>query len=143
MDPWTVVAVVLLAVLVGAALPVLFEAHRTLRASRRAILRLEEDLVPAIREVRRTAAHANEFGRAWSPHAREVAEVLEAVAGLARPIRDLRANLVTLATWAATLAPAVAAAAKAYKGRDESPPPDGEATGRHEHDADTVTSDGR
>jgi uncharacterized protein YoxC len=142
METWTVVGVVLLAVLVGALLPVLLEAYRTLRVSRRAIDRLEGEIASTLRQVRRAADQAGTIGEALAPHTREVAEVMEAVAGLARPIRELRSNLVTLATWASALAPAIAAAARAYTER-ETRPASGESDGVDRPTGEPVTSDGQ
>ena len=51
-EPWTIVGVVLLAVLVGAALPVLFQLYSTLRVTRSLLDRLGPKMDSTLAEVR-------------------------------------------------------------------------------------------
>lgn len=115
MDPWTVVTVVLVAVAVGALLPVLFQSYQTLRETRIALRRLQERLDASLREVDSVVARADRIGAAIEPHVGEVAETMSSVARLARPLREVHENLVTLATLTGALAPAARAAYRAFQ----------------------------
>ena len=115
MDTWTIVGVVLVAVLVGASLPVLLELFRTLREARRVLRNLDAGLQPAIRELEGAARHARRMGDALEPHLDAVAEAVGSLASVARPLREIRARLVSLANLLAALVPALVAALRAYR----------------------------
>ena len=115
METWSIVAAVLVAVLVGAALPVLFELFRTLRELRRVLRNADARLEPAIREIEGTARHARKIGDALEPHVGAAAEAVGSVAGLARPLREIRSQLESLAGLFAAIVPALVAALGAYR----------------------------
>ena len=127
METWSIVTAVLVAVLVGAALPVLFELFRTLRELRRVLRNADARLEPAIREIEGTARHARKIGDALEPHVGAAADAVGAVAGLARPLREIQGHLESLAGMFAAIVPALVAALGAYRRAS--------GDGRKEHDA--------
>ena len=154
METWSIVVAVLVAVLVGAALPVLFELFRALRELRRVLRNVDARLEPAIREIEGTARHARKIGDALEPHVGAAAEAVGAVAGLARPHRETQGHLESLAGMFAAIVPALVAALGAYRTARDSrseadTPDDGEPTasdeaGRAEIEVDSagIRSDG-
>jgi len=126
MEPWTLVAVVLLAVLTGAALPVLIEAHRTLREARSAIRRLDGVVEPAVRDFHRAIGRVDRIAAEIEPSAEDVGDVLRSVAGLAGPLRDLRDTLVSAAAVAGATLPVLNAALRSFTS-DPEPGADREA----------------
>jgi len=133
-ETWSIVVAVLVAVLVGAALPVLFELFRALREVRRVLRNVDARLEPAIREIEGTARHARKIGDALEPHVGAAAEAVGAVAGLARPLREIQGHLESLAGVFAAIVPANVAALGAYRAAaadrpTEDPPGTPEETG--------------
>lgn len=116
MEIWTIVAVVLLAVLVGAALPVLFQLQQTLRSTRRLMEHLDTSLRPTLKEIEEASGRLNRIGEALEESTPQLKEALDAAGGLGRTISDARRSLLSAASIGGTLAPVVAAAVQAFRG---------------------------
>ncbi len=114
MDPWAIVAVVLLAVLVGAALPVLIQLYTALRAVRQAVDRLERRLEPVLRDVDGTAKSLSRIGASLERHTDDIEIVVRGAADLAEVARELRSSLKTAAIVGGMLGPVLAAAIRAW-----------------------------
>lgn len=103
------VAVVLLALLVGVAIPVMLQAWSTLRSARRFVESTSTKLDLAIGEMTRLTARVNRIVDEVEGNLPRVQRVLEATDGLADSVTQVR-NSLRMAT---AIAPAAFAAGKA------------------------------
>lgn len=140
-ETWTIVAAVLVAVLVGAALPVLFEVFRTARELRRVLRNLDARMEPAIREIEGAARHARKIGDALEPHVGAAAEAVGSVAALARPLREIQGHLQSLASLFGAIVPALVAALRVYRATTAESP-DGATRGMDEDGASGEANSG-
>lgn len=111
---WVVVAVVLLAVLVGAAIPVLYQLQQTLRATRTMVKRLDVRANKTLEEVEQTTRRLNRFGQELEGQTEGIKQLIESITGLSGPINQLQGALTKAATISGVLIPAVAAAVGTY-----------------------------
>lgn len=133
MEGWQTAVVVLLAVLVGAAIPVLASFAVTLRAARQAVDRSGLRLAEALSAVR-SAAERIERLASRLDEGRRVESLFEAVTSLTQTVNQLRDVMRVASAVGAAVAPAVGAAVKAWREtrQDEEPGPDGHAEPRQE-----------
>jgi hypothetical protein len=120
--------VVLVAVLVGAALPVLVQLYSTLRAAQDLIRRTGGGLERTLDATARAAERLD--GIATALDRRRVLALLDAVDGLASALMQLRDSARVSAAVASAIAPAVAAAVRAWRSAQpaagaDGPPRDG------------------
>ncbi len=113
-DPWTVVGVVLLAVLVGAATPVLFQLYTTLRVTRALLDRLGPKIDGTLTEVRETTRRLNRVGSGLEESIRRAQTLLDAAGDIGRSMKSLHESLKTAIAVGSALGPALAAAIKAF-----------------------------
>jgi hypothetical protein len=137
MDAFKVATLVLLALLVGAALPVLIQARSSLRGGARAmedagrrLVRTLDDLTPIIARVDK------EIG-ALTGGGERIASLLASVDELARSAQQLRHSVKVASAVGAAVGPAVAAAVRAMRTPAAASPPNGE---RHSTSDDTTRS---
>jgi len=127
MPEWSLALVVLFAVLVGASIPVLYQAAATLRAARRTF----EASGPRLeRALDATAAAAAKLDAVASQLAegKRLEQALEAVGSVGRAAAQLQDAVRVAAAVGAAVGPAVGAAVKAFReDRGGSPPPRDEA----------------
>jgi uncharacterized protein YoxC len=116
MEAWSIVAVVLLAVLVGAVLPVLFQFYRTLGSTRRLMDHLDTGLKTTLKEVEEASGRLNRIAEALEESTPQIRDAMAAVGGLGRTVSDARKSLLSAASIGGTLAPVVAAAVQAFRG---------------------------
>ena len=114
MESWGIVLVVLVAVLVGAAVPVLVQLRATLRAMettlQRSGARLDEALgatVAATRRIDGLVARLEEGGR--------IEQLVDGVAAVSRMVSQLRDAARVASAVGAAVGPAVAAAVHAFR----------------------------
>lgn len=115
---------ILLALLVGAMLPVLFQLHATLRAARKQIDRLGPKIDGTLSEVRAATQQVNqelEQMRSVLTTAREVADL----------VKQLRGSLRAAAAVGSAIGPAIVAAVHALTDEEADP----EAAGRRGDDS--------
>lgn len=127
-DTWVIVGVVLLAVLVGAAVPVLFQFYSTLRVARGLLQRLGPKLEGTLTEVREAGQKLNRVGSELESSARRAKLLLDVAGDLGEALRGLRDSLKVASALAAAIGPALAAAARALTERaagddEEAPSP--------------------
>jgi hypothetical protein len=118
MDSARTAEIVLVAVLLGALLPVLVQTWLTLRAVQR---RLEGTADRLDRALEGLGVVAERLSRATQPldDGRRVREMLDAVDGLSRIVNELRSSAKVASAVGAAVAPAIAAAVRALKGPQE------------------------
>lgn len=131
MESWQTAVVVLLAVLVGAAIPALVSLGAALRSARRAVdgsgARLAEALAAvtsAVERVDRLASRLEQGNR--------IESLVESVAALSQTVNRFRDVVRTASAVGAAVAPAVGAAVRAWRetGHGEAAGPDGRAEPR-------------
>lgn len=113
-DPWTVVGVVLLAVFVGAATPVLFQLYTTLRVTRTLLDRLGPKIDGTLTEVRETTRRLNRVGSGLEESVKRAQTLLDAAGDIGQSIKSLHESLRTATAVGSALGPALAAAIKAF-----------------------------
>jgi uncharacterized protein YoxC len=113
-DPWTIVGVVLLAVLVGAATPVLFQFYSTLRVARNFLERLGPKIDNALIEAREAGQRLNRIGSKLERSAERAQVLFDAVGDIGDSVAKLRDSLKTATAVGAALGPALAAAVGAF-----------------------------
>lgn len=131
MESWQTATVVLLAVLVGAAIPSLVALSSALRSARRTMDRSGAQLADALVAV--TAA-VERFDRLASrlEEGKRIETLVESVTALSQTVNRFRDVVRTASAVGAAVAPAVGAAVKAWREtrREEEPGPDGQAEPR-------------
>lgn len=131
METWQTAVLVLLALLVGASIPVLASLGVTLRAARQTVARSGLQLAEALAAVR-SAAERMERLASRLDEGRRVETLLEAVTSLTQTVNQFREVVRVASAVGAAVAPAVGAAVKAWREtrREEEPGPDGHAEPR-------------
>ena len=112
-ETWMIVGVVLLAVLVGAAVPVLFQLYSTLRVTRGLFQRLGPKLDGTLTEVREASQRMNRIGSELESSARRAKVLLDLAGDLGEAMRGLRESLKVASALTGALGPALAAAVRA------------------------------
>lgn len=120
---WEIAGIVLVAVLVGAALPILVQLYSTLRAAQDLIRRTEGGLERALDATARAAERIDEIATALDR--RRVVALLDAVDEIASALRQLRDSARLSAAVGSAIAPAVAAAVRAWRSAQPATDPDG------------------
>jgi uncharacterized protein YoxC len=133
-DDWTIVGVVLLAVLVGAGVPVLFQLFITLRDARSMIQRIGPKLDGTLTELRETSKRLNRIGSDLEQGSKRAKVLLEVVGDVGESLQALRESMRTAAAVGRALAPAIAGVVSALTAvsersgeRSGDGPPEGEA----------------
>jgi uncharacterized protein YoxC len=112
-ETWMIVGVVLLAVLVGAAVPVLFQLFATLRETRKLLGRLGPKVDGTLTEVREASQRMNRIGSELETSARRAKLLLDVAGDLGEAMRGLRESLKVASALTGALGPALAAAVRA------------------------------
>lgn len=105
-----IVGVVLLAVLVGAAVPVLFQFYSTLRVTRSLLARLGPKLDETLIEVRETSRRLNRMGSGLEQSTKRAQVLLDAAGDVGESLQGLRESVRTAAAIGKAVGPALAAA---------------------------------
>ena len=125
-----VVVVILVAVLVGAAVPVLVQLRSTLRSAQQVLDRVGPRLESALTEVTEAADRLNRMASEFEERAKKAKPLFDAAADLGEQLTRLRGSLSTVAALGSALGPALAAAVKAFVTRPEGKVADPEAPGK-------------
>ena len=121
MEGWQIVIVVLVAVLVGALLPLLAQLYGTLRTLRAVVEKSAKDIEAAVVSVHRTAERVDRLGAQLEKDGK-LTDIVDGVANAAQMLNQMRGTLQMATTVSAAVVPAVAAAVRAWKGAmDEDP----------------------
>ena len=111
-------AVLLLAVLVGAVLPVLYQAARALRALRALLDDVSPRLERALDEATRAASAVERLAADLEEEGRRLRPAADAVAGLGRALSDMGASARRAGSVLGALAPTLVAAVRSFLRRD-------------------------
>ncbi len=129
---WQLFTVVLLAVLVGAVVPVLMQLRRTLKSAENVLESTGPKLDRTLDEVGEAAARINRLGKSLERDAEGLQVFTDAAAGLGRSLKQAQESLRIMTTVGAAVGPAIAAGLRALFTRESdddlaSPPrPEGE-----------------
>ena len=110
---WQIVAMVLLAVLVGALVPVLLQLRRTLQSAETVLNATGPRVDRTLDEVKEAAARINRLGRSLEQDAAGLHAFADAAAGLGRTLRQAQETLRLTTAVGAAVGPAIAAALRA------------------------------
>ena len=113
MDESTI-AVILLAVFVGATIPVLIQLTLTLRSARNVLDSSGKKLDHALDEITTATQRVNRVGAGLEESVQKVRDVVDTVSSLGESVTRLRDSISTAATIGNAVGPAVAAALRAF-----------------------------
>ena len=131
MEGWQTAVVVLLAVLVGAAIPLAASLGGTLRAARQAMDRSGPRLAEALSALRSASERIDRLASRLD-EGRRLESLFESVTSLSQTVDQLRDVVRVASAVGAAVAPAVGAAVRAWREtrHEEEPGPDGQAEPR-------------
>jgi hypothetical protein len=132
MQGWQIALVVLVAVFVGALLPLVVQLYGTLHTLRVVVEKSAKDIEAAVGSIHRTADRLDKLGAALEKDGK-MAEIIEGLTSAAQVMNQVRGTLQVAGPIAAAVVPAVAAAVKAWRGGMEEDPPVEAPEGRHAH----------
>jgi len=113
MSSWQIVAAVLLAVLVGAVVPVLLQLRRTLRSAESVLNSAGPRIDRTLDEVGEAAARINRLGKSLEKDAEGLGVFTDAAAGLGRSLKQAQESLRMMTAVGAAVGPAIAAGLRA------------------------------
>ena len=116
-EPWSLVTMVLLAVLVGVSVPVLIQLFATLRAARGALQRLEPRVDSVLVEVQEASQRINRATIGLDESAHKAQNLLNAAGEVGTTLRSVNRSLRTAAAVGSAVGPAIAAAVHAFAER--------------------------
>src|SRR5256712_13740785 len=108
-QPWQVVGLVLLAILVGAGVPALVQLRRTLRSAQTFLDSTGKRLDRTLDEVGEAAARINRLGKSLEKDAEGLGVFTDAAAGLGRSLKQAQESLRVMTGVGAAVGPAIAA----------------------------------
>ena len=114
MEGWQVALVVLVAVLVGALLPLIAQLYGTLHTLRAVVEKNAKDIEAAVVAIHRTAERVDRLGSALEKDGK-LTEIVDGAASLAQMLNQMRGTMQIAGTVSAAVVPAVAAAVRAWK----------------------------
>ena len=120
-DPWSIVIMVLLAVLVGACLPVLFMFFSTLGSIRQSIQKIGPNLNAVLIEVQETTGRLNKATAGMGDSAQRAKKLLDATGDLGESMQKLNHSLKPAVALGSVVGPAVAVAVKSFLDRQTRP----------------------
>ena len=121
---WQIIAVVLLAVLVGALVPVLIQLRRTLQSAENVLNTTGPRLDRTLDEVSEAASRINQLGRSLEKDAEGLRVFTDAAAGLGRSLKQAQESVRVMTAVGAAVGPAIAAGLRALfaPARDDGSP---------------------
>ncbi len=123
MQGWQIALVVLVAVLVGAVLPLIVQLYGTLHALRAVVEKSAKDVEAGVQSIHRTADRLDRLGAALEKDGK-MATIVEGATSAAQMVNQLRGTMQVAGPIAAAVVPAVMAGVRAWKGAmAEDPPP--------------------
>ena len=136
---WQLVTVVLLAVLVGALIPVLMQLRRTLRSAENVLESTGPKLDRTLDEVREAATRINRLGKSLERDSEGLQVFTDAAAGLGRSLKQAQESVRIMTTVGAAVGPAIAAGLRALFTRES----DDAEVPRTEREAGSATAEAR
>jgi predicted Holliday junction resolvase-like endonuclease len=138
MEGWQIALVVLVAVLVGALIPVVVQLYGALQTLRTVAEKSAKDVEAALVGIHRTADRLDRLGAALEKDGK-MAEIVEGAVNAAQMVNQIRGTMQVAGPIAAAVVPAVMAGVRAWKGamqEDPSPdaPEEGPAPGSFPHE---------
>ena len=109
----------LLAVLVGAVIPVLYQTVQTLRSARQFLDLTGKRLDEALREFTQATARINRIAATVEAEAERLRPAIEAAASIGKTVERVRDTVRTASVAVAALAPAFLAGMRAFMTRDD------------------------
>ena len=109
----------LLAVLVGAVIPVLYQTVQTLRSARQFLDITGKRLEEALREFTQATARINRIAATFETEAERLRPALEAAASIGKTVERVRDSVRTASVAVTALAPAFVAGMRAFMARDD------------------------
>jgi len=134
---WQLITVVLLAVLVGAAVPALLQLRRTLKSAENVLESTAPKVDRTLEEVSEAAARINRLGKTFERDAEGLQVFTDAAAGLGRSLKQAQSSLRIMTTVGAAVGPAIAAGLRALFARED------EAASRPGDDDGSARADAR
>jgi len=112
-------ALLLLAVLVGAVIPVVIQTVLTLRSARQFLDLTGKRLDEALREFTQATARINRIAATVESEAERLRPALEAAASIGKTVERVRDSVKTAGVAVTALAPAFIAGMRAFMARDD------------------------
>jgi uncharacterized protein YoxC len=109
----------LLAVLVGAVIPVLYQTVQTLRSARQFLDLTGKRLDEALREFTEATARINRIAGTVETEAARLRPAIEAAASIGKTVERVRDSVKTASVAVSALAPAFLAGMRAFMARDD------------------------
>src|SRR3989475_12154568 len=106
-QPWQVVGLVLLAILVGAGVPALVQLRRTLRSAQTFLDSTGKRLDRTLDEVTDAAARINRLGKSLEKDAEGLRVFTDAAAGLGRSLKQAQESVRLMTAVGAAVGPAI------------------------------------
>jgi hypothetical protein len=122
MQGWQIALVVLVAVLVGAVLPLIVQLYGTLHTLRTVVEKSAKDVEAGVQSIHRTADRIDRLGAALEKDGK-MAVIVEGATSAAQIVNQMRGAMQVAGPVAAAVVPAVVAAVRAWKGGMEVDPP--------------------
>jgi hypothetical protein len=129
MEGWQIALVVLVAVLVGALIPLIVQLYGTLHTLRTLVEKSAKDVEAGVQSIHRTADRIDRLGAALEKDGK-MTTIVEGVASAAQMVNQLRGTMQVAGPIAAAVVPAVMAGVRAWKGAMEADPPPAAAEDR-------------
>ncbi len=123
MEGWQIALVVLMALLVGAVLPLLVQLYGTIHTLRTVMDKSSKDIEAAVAAIHRTADRMDRLGAALEKDGK-MAEIIEGVTSAAQVMNQVRGTMQVAGPIAAAVVPAVTAAVRAWRGSMHGDPPE-------------------
>jgi hypothetical protein len=122
MEGWQIALVVLVAVLVGALIPLIVQLYGTLHTLRAVVEKSAKDVEAGVQSIHRTADRIDRLGAALEKDGK-MAVIIEGATSAAQMVNQLRGTMQVAGPIAAAVVPAVVAAVRSWKGAMEADPP--------------------
>ena len=121
MEGWQIALVVLVAVLVGALIPLVVQLYGTLQTLRKVAEKSAKDVEAALAGIHRTADRLDRLGAALEKDGK-MESIIEGATSAAQMVNQLRSTMQIAGPVAAAVVPAAMAAVRAWKGAMEPDP---------------------
>jgi|SRR5262245_36304986 len=120
---WQVLGMILLAIIVGALIPVLLQLRKTLRAAETVLGSTGPKIDQTLEEVREAASRINRLGRSLERDAEGLRVFTDAAANLGKSVKQAHDSLRMVTAVGAAVGPAIAAGLRSLFARDDEAAP--------------------
>ena len=124
---WQIIAMILLAIIVGALIPVLVQLRKTLRAAETVLSTTGPKIDRTLEEVSEAASRINQVGRSLERDAEGLRVFTDAAANLGKSLKQAHDSLRMVTAVGAAVGPAIAAGLRSLftSARDDEAAPPG------------------